>query len=181
MSLFDKIAAALTPPESDEDRREAHTKARSLAGDTGWLGMALDHHEEIESAFNEAREATSEVEAKAAVKELATLLTAHSIAEEVVLYPALVIEGHKAHATMAYEEQTMAKVQMAELERLAPLSQEWRDKLEHIRGAVLHHIYEEESTWFPELVEEARGTDRAMLDQRFSEEFQRSMGETLVT
>ncbi len=176
MSFLDKLAAAVTPPESEEDRREARENARRIAGGTGWMALAVSHHDQIEAGFTFARNAESEVEAEAARKELATLLIAHSVAEEVVLYPALVVEGHKAHATMAYEEQTMAKIQMAELERLPPLSQEWRDKLEHIRGAVLHHIYEEESTWFPELVEQSNSTETAMLDARFTEEFERSMG-----
>jgi len=176
MSFLDKIAATLAPPESDEDRAKAHREAKALAPNNAWLARALSHHEQIEAGFATALNSSLEAEAKAAVKELSVLLIAHSIAEEVVLYPVLVMEGHKTHATEAYEEQQMAKVQMAELERLTPLSQEWRDKLEHIRGAVLHHIYREESTWFPEIVREAEPADLAMLDSRFSEEFDRSMG-----
>lgn len=176
MSLLDKIAATLAPPESDEARAEAHRDATALAADNQWLARVLSHHEDIERGFATALDATSEAAARQAVKELGVLLTAHSIAEEVALYPVLVMKGHKAHATEAYEEQQMTKVQLAELERLAPLSQEWRDKLEHIRGAVLHHIYREESQWFPEIIKEASATDRAMLDARFSEEFDRSMG-----
>lgn len=176
MSLLDKIAATLAPPESDEARAEAHRDATALAADNQWLARVLSHHEDIERGFATALGATSEAAARQAVKELGVLLTAHSIAEEVALYPVLVMKGHKVHATEAYEEQQMTKVQLAELERLGPLSQEWRDKLEHIRGAVLHHIYREESQWFPEIIKEASATDRAMLDARFSEEFDRSMG-----
>jgi hypothetical protein len=40
---------------------------------------------------------------------------------------------------------TAAKVQMALLEDVPPKSQAFLDKLEHIRGAVAHHLYEEES------------------------------------
>ena len=176
MSFLDKIAAAFTPPESDEQRAEVHRKAKALAPENGWLARALTHHEQIEQGFATALKAPTEMEAQRAVKELSTLLIAHSIAEEVALYPVLVMEGHKAHATEAYEEQQMAKVQFGELERLQPLSQEWRDKLEHIRGAVLHHIYREEGTWFPEIVNEAPASDRGMMDRRFSEEFNRYMG-----
>jgi len=180
MSFLDKIAATLAPPESDEDRAEAHREAKTMAPNNPWLARALSHHEQIEAAFATALNSSLESEAQKAVKDLSVLLIAHSIAEEVALYPVLVMEGHKAHATEAYEEQQMAKVQMAELERLTPLSQEWRDKLEHIRGAVLHHIYREESTWFPEIVREADPASLAMLDSRFSEEFERSMGRTTV-
>ena len=40
----------------------------------------------------------------------------------------------------------------------------------------MHHIYEEESTWFPEIAREVSETDRVLLDQRFAEEFNRYMG-----
>ncbi|KHL25677.1 hypothetical protein PK98_03245 [Croceibacterium mercuriale] len=176
MSVLDKLVAAVTPMESEEERAQAHRDAQDLAASNPWLDRALRHHEQIGAAFERARHATTEGDATMAVKQLAEVLIAHSVAEEVVLYPALVMEGHKAHATIAYEEQTLVKVQMAELERLAPLSQEWRDKLEHIRGAVMHHIYEEESTWFPEIAREVSETDRVLLDQRFAEEFNRYMG-----
>ncbi len=176
MSFLDKIAAAIMPAETDEQRREARERARAAGGGSGWLAEAVYHHDQIESGFAAALASTSEGDADRAVKELAKLLVAHSIAEEVVLYPAMVIEGHKGGATLAYEEQQMAKVQMAELERLTPLSQEWREKLEHIQGAVLHHIYKEESDWFLEIAEDAGGASQTMLDTRFTQEFERSMG-----
>jgi hypothetical protein len=176
MSFLDKIAGAVMPAESDEERMQARQRAREMGGGIGWLSQAVSHHDQIEAAFTDALGATSEMQAQSSVRQLATLLIAHSVAEEVVLYPVLVMEGHKANATIAYQEQQMAKVQMAELERLTPLTQEWREKLEHIRGAVLHHIYEEESDWFPQIVEESGSTEAAMLDARFTEEFNRSMG-----
>jgi hypothetical protein len=85
------------------------------------------------------------------LRALAVVLNGHSLAEEVVLYPALAKSGEKGHAGLAYTEQTTTKMQMAELERIDPRDEAWLDKLEHIRGAVLHHIFEEEGTWVPEL------------------------------
>jgi hypothetical protein len=78
---------------------------------------------------------------------------------------------------MAYEEQAMTKVQMAKLETLDPDSQEWREKLEHIQGAVKHHMYEEEGTWFSELQQSVPATERGRLTQRFLEEFRRFGGQ----
>ena len=54
MSFFDKIVAAVTPPESAEDRAEARRIARreAVAGD--WLEQILNHHEQIEQAFARA-------------------------------------------------------------------------------------------------------------------------------
>ncbi|PZR36935.1 hemerythrin domain-containing protein [Caulobacter segnis] len=171
MSIVDKVLGAITPPETEEDRAEATAKARAAAAQGDWLSMALDHHDQIRAAFATARTATDSADRLAAFKTLATVLNGHSLAEEVVLYPALAKSGEKGHAGMAYTEQTTAKMQMAELERIAPEDQAWFDKLEHIRGAVLHHIYEEEGTWFLELKEKA--PDQAFLTLRFAEEYER--------
>jgi hypothetical protein len=107
------------------------------------------------------------------------LLTGHANAEESVLYPALVESGEKGHATMAYEEQAMTKVELARLERLDPMGRDWREKLEHIQGAVQHHVYKEEGTWFPELQQRMAAAERPRLTQRFLAEFDRyTQGET---
>jgi hemerythrin superfamily protein len=104
------------------------------------------------------------------------ILTGHSNAEESVIYPALTKVNEKGHAGMAYTEQAAAKTQMALLEALTPMTQEYLDKLEHIRGAVAHHVYEEEGTWFPELQEKAPAEAQAKLTQRYEEEFSRYVG-----
>jgi hypothetical protein len=179
MSFLDKIMSSVMPPESDEDRADARQKAERLSIGHGWLATALEHHRQIESAFARARNGADAAERKQTLKELALVLTGHAQAEETVLYPALVERGEKAHASLAYEEQQATKVQMHELEHLDPMSQKWIDKLEHIRGAVLHHMYEEEGTWFVELAEKA-ATESEILTQRFTEEFERYVGRTHV-
>jgi hypothetical protein len=65
---------------------------------------------------------------------------------------------------------------MALLEKMAPMTQDYLDKLEHIRGAVAHHVYEEEGTWFLELHEKAARAEQAKLGQRYQEEFERYVG-----
>lgn len=67
----------------------------------------------------------------------------------------------------------MTKVEMALLEKLDPMGKDWREKLEHIQGAVLHHVYEEEGTWFPELQQQLPVAERPRLTRRFVEEFER--------
>jgi hypothetical protein len=171
MSIIDKVIGAITPPETEQARAKATAKARQAATPGDWLSLALDHHGQIRSAFQTARDATSAEDRVAAMRALATVLNGHSLAEEVVLYPALAKSGEKAHAGLAYTEQTTAKMQMAELERIDPADEAWRDKLEHIRGAVLHHMFEEEGTWFLELREKAE--DQDFLTRRFSEEYRR--------
>lgn len=171
MSIIDKVLGAITPPETAEARAQATAKARAAAAPGDWLAMALDHHGQIRAAFERALNATSIEDRVAAFKALATVLNGHSLAEEVVLYPALAKNGEKAHAGLAYTEQTTAKMQMAELERIEPADEAWRDKVEHIQGAVLHHMFEEEGTWFLELKEKA--PDQDFLTRRYAEEYGR--------
>jgi len=173
MSILDKVVAAVTPPESNEQRAEARAKARNAAHDGDWLSLVLDHHEQIEAAFaavKGAKDAGSRINAQ---RRLGILLTGHSIAEETVIYPALVKAGEQAHSTKAYTEQSAAKVQMGLLEDLDPLSQYYLDKLEHIRGAVAHHVYEEEGNWFLDLQAKLPPADQAKITFRYKEEFSR--------
>jgi hypothetical protein len=173
MSLLDKAIAAVTPPESDEARAKARTRAEAAATTGGWLAQILDHHREIEARFDDVKAATSAQDRQAAQKELALILTAHSIAEEAAIYPALAADKQVGHAELAYQEQSAAKMEMGLLERLDPMSEDYLDKLEHIRGAVAHHIYSEEGTWFLELSEDLDAADQARVTARYAEEFAR--------
>lgn len=176
MSFLDKIVAAITPPETDEDRREARDKAVALARPGDWLSHALEHHRRIEACFELALGANSVAERRAALRDLSMVLTAHANAEEAVLYPAMANESSKTSAGMAYEEHAMTRIQMGALETLDPMGQDWRDKLGHIRGAVLHHVYEEEANRFPELRQAIAPRDDQRLTRRFVEEFDRYIG-----
>jgi hemerythrin superfamily protein len=176
MTFLDKIVSALTPPESDETRMAARSKARQTAEVGGWFALIIDQHETIEQAFAAARAAQTAEERLEATQSLSTLLTGHANAEETVLYPEMADTGHKAHASMAFEEQAMTKVQLALLGKLDPMSQDYLDKLEHIRGAVTHHMYQEESDWFPELQAQVPTSHQAALAKRFEEEVRRYVG-----
>ncbi len=175
MSILDKVVAAITPPETENARRAARSKARAAAEGNDWLAQILDHHEQIEAAFAAVKDAADDTARRAAQRELAVLLSAHANAEEAVIYPALIHFGHKTHGTAGYTEQAGAKANLGELEYLDPLSMEFVDKLEHIRGAVAHHVYEEENDRFLDL-KKLSIADQARLTLRYAEEFQRYIG-----
>jgi hypothetical protein len=180
MSILDKVVAAVTPPESDEQRRQARERARAAAGANDWLSLVLQHHVQIEAAFDAVGRGTDAVSRRRAQKQLAVLLTGHSNAEEAVIYPAMVHMGEKASATMSFTEQAGAKINLSELEYMDPMSQEFMDKLEHVRGAVRHHMYEEESSRFLELKNKMPAVQQELLTQRFKEEFERYVGEDML-
>lgn len=176
MSFLDKIAKAVTPLASQEERAEARSKAEQISQSNDWLSQIIDHHRQIEAAFGRSLNAAGAEERRVAAGDLATLLMGHANAEEAVIYPSLVEYSGKTHTTMAYEEQAAAKINMAILENLDPMSREWRDKLEHIQGAVLQHVYQEESSWFPDLAQNAPLDKQQLLTKRYAEEFGRYNG-----
>lgn len=176
MSVLDKVAAAVLPAASDEKRAEARREADALARGHGWLQQILEHHRQIEAAFAAALGAKAPAERQKACKQLGELLTGHSMAEEAVIYPAISEHDGKIHAAMAYEEQAVAKVQFALLEQIDPMSEEWREKLEHIKSAVEQHVYQEESSWFPNVAETIDTEMSAFLDKRYREEAGRYFG-----
>jgi Hemerythrin HHE cation binding domain len=177
MSVVDKIVAAVTPPESEKDRAKARATAAAAAEPGDWLSLVLDHHVELEEAITAVEDAITADERNEAFKEFAILLTGHSIAEEGVLYPALSANSETGHADMGYSEQAMVKMQMAALEKLDPLSQAFEDELDHIKGALLHHMYEEEGNWFLALKQRALPQDQEMMTARYAEEFDRYVGD----
>ena len=178
MSILDKIVAAVTPRPSDEQMKEARAKARKAAGGGGWLLEIVTHHEAIEAGFAAVKAAPGANERRAAQRQLALILTGHSIAEESVIYPAMALSDQKGHSSEMYTEQSATKVQMAALEELDPMSQDYLDKLEHIEGALAHHVHEEEGEYFPKLRESGDSATQARLTRRYKEEYERYVGET---
>jgi hemerythrin superfamily protein len=137
--------------------------------------MVLDHHEQIDAAFEHVKQAESADQRVVALRELTELLTAHSIAEEGVIYPALSDSGETGHATIAYTEQSAAKMQIGLLAHMDPMSQDFMDKFGHLEGAVKHHVYQEENNWFIDLIDETPASDHERISERYAEEFNRYM------
>ena len=176
MSILDKAIAAITPPESDEARAKARAKAEGLAKPGDWLSQILEHHRGIEAQFAAVKAAPDAETRRAEQEKLGLLLTGHAIAEEVAIYPALAADHQVGHAELAYQEQSAAKMEMGLLERLDPASEDYLDKLGHIEGAVAHHVYSEEGTWYAELAESADVGEQARITRRYREEYERYTG-----
>lgn len=176
MSILDKAIAAVTPPESEEDGVRAGQKAESCVRPGDWLSHILDHHRQIEGQFAMLKAASTTEARDEELHKLRVLLTGHSIAEEAAIDPALAADRQVGHAELAYQEQSAAKMEMGLLERLDPMSEDYHDKLEHIEGAVLHHVYSEEGIWYPELAGSMDPAEQARVTARYDEEYQRYIG-----
>jgi hemerythrin superfamily protein len=172
MSFLDKIAAAIAPVTSDKQRAEARDRLEELAVGHLFAEDILAQHKRIEELFAHARLASGN-EAQDIVLELAMLLNGHSLAEEAVIYPEISVNSSKAHAAIAYEEHAMTKVQLAALQKLNPGTKEWSDKLDHIESAIRHHVYQEESSWLPDVIRFAPITDKQRMSLEFRDYFDR--------
>ena len=172
MSFLDRIASALAPAATDEQRREARAAFAGLATGEAFAEDILAQHQRIEALFAEAREGGGR-DAGAVIAELAIMLNAHSMAEEAVIYPEISENSSKAHAGMAYEEHAMTKVQLAALQKLAPGSQEWHEKLDHVESAVQQHVYQEEGSWLPDVIRYAPRDARQRMSMEFRDYFER--------
>jgi hypothetical protein len=173
MSVVDRVIAAVIPPETAAARAKARAEARAASEPGSWLATVLDHHVLIEEAFEEVRIAATAGRRTKRRQELASLLTAHCVAEEAVLYPALAHFGEKAHAVTAYTEQSAAKMQLGLLSYLDSTTEDYLDKLGHLRGAVLHHMYAEEGNWFLDLNSEKAKAAQRELTSHYVREFTR--------
>ena len=64
-------------------------------------------------------------------------------------------------------------MQIAALETLDPLSDDYLDKLGHLEGAVATHVYQEENDWFQFLKEFAPAEAQVRATARYQEEYDR--------
>ncbi|MBI1402488.1 MAG: hemerythrin domain-containing protein [Porphyrobacter sp.] len=172
MSILDRLASAIAPTASEEDRAEARGNLERLAEGQLFAEDILRQHKQIEQLFAEARSASGAA-AQGVVTRLALLLNGHSMAEEATVYPEISEHSGKTHAGMGYEEHAMTKVQLAELQKLQPGSKDWNEKLDHIESAVQQHVYQEESSWLPDLIRNAPLEARQRMSVEFRDYFER--------
>jgi hemerythrin superfamily protein len=99
-------------------------------------------------------------------------LTAHSVAEENVIYPAVARMGMTGDSDRLYMEQAQAKVVNADLGMSPAGTSAWRDHVSALKTAILHHAkVEEEGDIFPRLMQSAGPELNAKLTQGYQQQF----------
>jgi len=181
MSIADKVIAAVTPPESDEARTEARTKANAAASPGDWLSQILQHHLAIEGAFTAVKAADAPHSRTAAFQRLGVILTSHSIAEESLIYPALAKDGEKAHTAAGYQEQGHGQGPDGAPRKTRATEPRVHREAWTYRRRGAHHVYAEEGNWYLDLKEKTPATDQAFLTKRYAEEFERYVGTDALT
>lgn len=139
-----------------------------------WFDMVKAHHAMIAKTLDRilATPDGEVAERTALQKRLAYLLTAHSVAEENVLYPALARMGMASASDQLYIEQAHAKVGNADLEISPKGDAAWLAKVAALKTAILHHAKdEEEADLFPKLMQAAGPSMNAKLTADYAHEF----------
>lgn len=141
-------AAALT------SLNEAAAQTAAAGGD--WLDMVKAHHLLVTKTFDQLLAARQGLHTRRErLKRLLTYqLTAHSVGEENVIYPALAQQGLVSESDKLYLDQAHAKVMNAAVDMADSKTDAsgWYEKLEALRAAVLQHAQDdEEGRIYPQL------------------------------
>jgi hypothetical protein len=119
--------------------------------------MLKEDHEKVKELFERFEKSTGAATKKKVVAEALMDLKVHATVEEELFYPAVrqQIEDKEGIMDEADEEHHVAKVLIAELEKMNGDEDHWEAKFTVLAESVRHHIKEEEGKMF----KEARRTD----------------------
>jgi hemerythrin superfamily protein len=145
-----------------------------VAGDV--VDLIMQDHREVERLFDELQRHPDKRPLLTPV--LASLLTAHSRAEEAEVYPVAKDEAGEDEAVPhSQREHAQAELTLAQLTEADPQSAEYDRLLSELVEAVGHHVEEEESTVLPGIRERLDETRRAELGQAFADSRARHLGD----
>ena len=166
LGVFAAVATVFTAvPAAAQPRR------RPDRGD--WFQMVRDHHAEIDTLLRQMETTRGPARRAEHLRRVATALTGHSIAEEVVLYPMIEILGVKRDSEALYDEQQDAKVLIARLDAMPKAGPEFLREFRAMADAVRAHVRHEEERSYPELQRRASPAQNAKMSDDFSREFHR--------
>ncbi len=155
--------------------RTVAAQAAARGGD--WLAMIKEHHQLVAKTFDRTLSSQGKtfLQRDMLQKALAYELTAHSVGEENVIYPALARSGLLSESDRLYLDQAHAKVMNAELDLTAEQNESaWFDKVRALQAAVLKHAQQdEEGNIYPMLKSKLDGQTNGMLSQMYQREFDR--------
>lgn len=165
-------AAAATTTSLEKSR---HPIDATLRMDGDWFELIQSHHALIEAAFDDViASSDSPLDSRQQrFRRLAQLMTAHCVAEENVIYPALAMYGLQSESDKLYLDQAHAKVMTAVLDLADDKgSTDWLEKAQTLKLVVLEHAKgDEEADLFPRLMAELDATTAMKLSAAYRREF----------
>lgn len=120
---------------------------------TNVIDLLHRQHEEVRELFADVLKSTGD-ERRDSFQCLVRLLAVHETAEEEVVHPAVrALFGGATVVVPRLEEESEAKVAVAELERIGPEDDSFLNKLRQLQSDVEQHAANEEQLIFPRLME----------------------------
>lgn len=132
------------------------------------IELIKSDHRKVESLFSEMEKAKSSKKMQELFEQIYTELTVHAKVEELTLYPSMrnYDETHDM-VDEAEEEHTEAKVLLEELKSMSPSDPDFKAKIEELKGAVQHHVEEEESEILPSVTDSMDEVEMKELAKEF--------------
>ena len=119
---------------------------------TNAIAMLKEDHEKVKGLFERFKETNGSATKAKIVSEALMALKVHATIEEELFYPAVrqKFEDEEGIMEEADEEHHVAKVLIAELEKMTGDEAHWDAKFKVLAESVRHHIKEEEGKMFKE-------------------------------
>lgn len=168
------VTAAVGPAAAQSQGSGAQGSGGSATG-AGRAGTAggqpfadlIQDHRQVAQMLKQLASATDPQTRQQQVKQLKTMLTAHAVAEENALYPALqTIADDEDEAESAYREHARMKVQLFEVEMAAATGKDWDDKVKTLTKTITEHVEEEESKIFPRMQQQLESAQLQQVEQQ---------------
>ena len=144
---------------------------------TNAIGMLKEDHDNVKDLFERFEKTNGSATKAKIVSEALTALKVHATIVEELFYPAVRqnIEDEEGLMDEADEEHHVAKILIAELEKMAGDEEHWDAKFQVLAESVRHHIKEEEGKMFKEAKKteidfDTLGSQMAHLKQRLMRE-----------
>jgi hemerythrin-like domain-containing protein len=142
------------------------------------IAMLKQDHQEVKELFDKFEETNGSATKSKIVSEALTKLKVHATVEEELFYPAVrqkIEDGEEEIMDEADEEHHVAKVLIAELEKMTGDENHWEAKFTVLAENVRHHIKEEEGKLFKEARKteidfDVLGSQMAHLKEKLMEE-----------
>lgn len=151
--------------------------AQALPKGGNWLAQVQMQHKMIEATFEKLMGSANQtyLQQQKLQDVLSYQLTAHSVAEENVLYPMIAARGMVAESDKLYLDQAHAKVMNAQLEMMLLHKKgdpAWLDAARKLQAAVLAHAkQDEEANLYPRLQSMLTPQENIELSAMFEREF----------
>lgn len=167
------VALGLAATTAAPSLAQSRPRGPSALTTGSWMDQVKAQHRAIDGNFRNLKATTDAQMPRrtALLKQLADNLTAHSVAEEVVLYPAIAMKNDVPKSDELYMEQAHAKVILAELDKMPKRGPEFMTRLTALETAIKEHVADEESNAYPRLMQAASAAENATMTADFRMHF----------